>query len=275
MNLDAIKKKLESMQQPAKKGEYKTTNSFKPTIGKQTIRVVPFKFNKDNPFVEMKFYYNIGSKKVIASPLNWGEKDPIAEFAKQLRGTNDKENWRLAKKLDPKVRVFCPVIVRGEEEKGVQLWQFGKLVYEDFLNLAADEEVGDFTDIMAGRDIKVTTVGPESTGTVYSKTTISPSMKTSPLSEDESEIEAWLENQDNPLETYKSLPFDEIKAALQEWLTPEGEDGDEVIEEVEEVEEQAPAKSNYSLSTKPEVKKSKSDKFDDLFGDEDDTDAPF
>ncbi len=72
----------------------------------------------------MKFYYGIGNKKVIASPLNWGEKDPIAEFAKQLRGTNDKENWRLAKKLDPKVRIFAPVIVRGQESEGVHLWEF-------------------------------------------------------------------------------------------------------------------------------------------------------
>ncbi len=266
MNLDAIKKKLESMQQPAKKGEYKQIKSFKPQVGtKQVVRVVPFKYNKENPFVEMKFYYNIGSRKVIASPLNWGEKDPIAEFAKQLRGTNDKENWRLAKKLDPKVRVFIPVIVRGEEHEGVQLWQFGKLIYEDFLNLAADEEVGDFTDIMEGRDIKVTTVGPEVTGTKYNKTTISPSMKTSPLSEDENEIETWLENQDNPLETYKPLPFDDIKAALQEWLTPDEEEEEEGV-----VEEVAPAKSNYSLSTKPEAKKSKTEKFDDMFEDDDD-----
>jgi hypothetical protein len=36
----------------------------------------------------------------------------------------------LAKKLDAKNRIFVPVIVRGEEEKGVRLWQFGKLVYE-------------------------------------------------------------------------------------------------------------------------------------------------
>ena len=57
----------------------------------------------------MKFYYGIGSKRVMASPKNWGEKDPIMEFAKQLRQTNDKENWRLAKKLDPKVRTFAPV----------------------------------------------------------------------------------------------------------------------------------------------------------------------
>lgn len=267
MNLDAIKKKLESMQNTTKGGggEYKKIPAFKPTIGKQQIRVVPFKFNKEYPFIEMKFYYNIGSKKVIASPLNWGEKDPIAEFVKQLRGTNDKENWRLAKKLDPKVRIFCPVIVRGQEEEGVQLWQFGKQVYEAFLQLAADEEVGDFTDVMVGRDIKVTTVGPETTGTKYNRTTLSPSLSTSPLSEDDAEIEKWLDEQTNPMDTYKPLPFDDIKAALQEWLTPD-EDDEEVVEEDET---QSQPKSNYSLSTKPVAKKSKEEAFDDLFSDDD------
>jgi hypothetical protein len=281
MNLDAIKKKLESMQKTSNGGSNNNSSNvkrFKPTIGKQTVRVVPFKFNKEFPFTEMKFYYGIGSKKVIASPLNWGEKDPIAEFAKQLRGTNDKENWRLAKKLDPKTRIYAPVIVRGEESEGVQLWEFGKEIYEAFLQMAADEEVGDFSDIMSGRDIKLVTVGPESTGTKYNKTTITPSMKTSSLSEDSKLIEKWLEEQENPLDMYKPLPFDTIKQALQEWLNPEEEEEEEFIPadgklEVEEVEETAPAKSNYSLSTKPAAKKTKADQFDDLF--DDDEDSPF
>jgi hypothetical protein len=272
MNLDAIKKKLESMQKTSNGGSNNNSSNvkrFKPTVGKQTVRVVPFKYNKEFPFTEMRFYYGIGSKKVIASPLNWGEKDPIAEFAKQLRGTNDKENWRLAKKLDPKVRIYAPVIVRGEESEGVQLWEFGKEIYEAFLQMAADEEVGDFTDIMSGRDIKLVTVGPESTGTAYNKTSIAPSMKTSALSEDSKQIEKWLEEQENPLDLYKPLPFDTIKQALQEWLNPEEE-----VEEEEAVEETVtPAKSNYSLSTKPAAKKSKSDAFDDLF--DEDEDAPF
>jgi hypothetical protein len=245
---------------------------FKPTIGKQTIRVVPFKYNKEFPFTEMKFYYGIGSRKVIASPLNWGEKDPIAEFAKQLRGTNDKENWRLAKKLDPKTRIYAPVIVRGEEAEGVQLWEFGKEIYEAFLQMAADEEVGDFTDIMSGRDIKMTTVGPEATGTKYNKTTIAPSMKTTPLSDDSKQIEKWLEEQENPKDLYKPLPFDTIKQALQEWLNPEDEEEATAEEVIDEVKEEP--KSNYSLSTKPAAKKSKEEQFDDLFG-EDDDDAPF
>jgi hypothetical protein len=274
MNLNAIKKKLESMQKTSTGGSNNNSSNvkrFKPTVGKQTVRVVPFKYNKEFPFTEMKFYYGIGSKKVIASPLNWGEKDPISEFAKQLRGTNDKENWRLAKKLDPKTRIYAPVIVRGEESEGVQLWEFGKEIYEAFLQMAADEEVGDFTDIMSGRDIKLVTVGPESTGTQYNKTSIAPSMKTSALSEDSKLIEKWLEEQENPLDLYKPLPFDTIKQALQEWLNPE----DEVEETTEEVEETvAPPKSNYSLSTKPAAKKSKADSFDSLFDDDDD-DAPF
>jgi hypothetical protein len=273
MNLDAIKKKLESMAKSApSSGSSNQTKRFKPSVGKQTIRVVPFKYNKEFPFIEMKFYYGIGNKKVIASPLNWGEKDPIAEFAKQLRGTNDKENWKLAKKLDPKVRIFAPVIVRGEESEGVQLWEFGKEIYEAFLQMAADEEVGDFTDIMTGRDIKLVTVGPDVTGTKYNKTTIAPSMKVTSLSKDEKEIELWLEEQTNPKESYKPLPFDDIKAALQEWLNPEeeGEDEDEV-ETVDEIKEEP--KSTYSLSAKPAAKKSKADQFDDLF--EDDEDAPF
>jgi hypothetical protein len=274
MNLDAIKKKLESMQKTSNGGSNNSSNvkRFKPTIGKQTIRIVPFKYNKEYPFTEMKFYYGIGSRKVIASPLNWGEKDPIAEFAKQLRGTNDKENWRLAKKLDPKTRIYAPVIVRGEESEGVQLWEFGKEIYEAFLQMAADEEVGDFTDVMSGRDIKLVTVGPESTGTAYNKTTIAPSMKTSELSEDSKLIEKWLEEQENPKDLYKPLPFDTIKQALQEWLNPEEEEEETAVEPVDEAKEEP--KSNYSLSTKPAAKKSKAEAFDDLFG-EDDEDSPF
>jgi len=277
MNLDAIKKKLESMNKTSNGSNNNSSNvkRFKPSVGKQTVRVVPFKFNKEYPFTEMKFYYGIGSRKVIASPLNWKEKDPIAEFAKQLRGTNDKENWRLAKKLDPKTRIFAPVIVRGEENEGVQLWEFGKEIYEAFLQMAADEEVGDFTDIMTGRDIKLNTVGPDATGTPYNRTTISPSMKVTPLSSDKATVEKFLNEQENPLDMYKPLPFDTIKQALQEWLNPEEEEGEIVSEQAQGFDDEvAETKSNYSLSTKANTKKSKSEQFDDLFEDDDD-DMPF
>ena len=278
MDLDVIKQRLDSLNKQSTNSGGGNKNLFwKPSVGKQLIRVVPSKYNKANPFTEMMFYYGIGSKRVMASPANWGEKDPIMEFAKQLRGTNDKENWRLAKKLDAKVRIFAPIVVRGQEDEGVKLWQFGKEVYQEFLNMAADEEIGDFTDIVAGRDIKLTTVGPEVTGTPYNKTSIGPSLKTSALADGEDMVSSLLENQADPMKVFKPLSYDEMKASLQEWLSPEDSDEEDSIVSEPAVafdnDEKETPKSNYSLSTKT-PKKTKTEQFDDLFGEEND-DLPF
>ena len=276
MDLNAIKKRLNDMQSQANnQGGQKTNLFWKPSVGKQLIRVVPSKYNKDFPFTEMKFYYGIGSKRVMASPSNLGEKDPIEAFAKKLRSTNDKENWRLAKKLDAKVRTFAPIVVRGQEDEGVKLWQFGKEVYQEFLNLAADDEIGDFTDIVQGRDIKLSTVGPESTGTPYNKTSIGPSLKQTQLADTEDAIKQLLENQADPMKVFKPLTYDEMKASLQEWLSPEGEEEEGSIVKEPAVAFDSQPKSNYSLDTKP-AKQTKADKFDDLFGDDNKTDdLPF
>jgi hypothetical protein len=276
MDLDVIKKRLNDFQSQANNSGGSQKQLFwKPSVGKQLIRVVPSKFNPSNPFTEMMFYYGIGSKKVMASPANWGDKDPIMEFAKQLRGTNDKENWRLAKKLDAKVRIFAPIIVRGEESEGVKLWQFGKEVYQEFLNMAADDEIGDFTDIAQGRDIKLTTVGPESTGTPYNKTSIGPSLKTSTLADTEDGVKQLRENQADPMKVFKPLTYDEMKTSLQEWLSPEGEDDEEgSISSEPAVAFDSEPKSNYSLDIK-NVKQTKADKFEDLFSDEKTDDLPF
>ena len=280
MDLDAIKKRLSDLQNQSSNNSSGTQKQlfWKPSIGKQLIRVVPNKYNKEFPFTEMKFYYGIGSKRVMSSPSNWGEKDPIMEFAKQLRQTNDKENWRLAKKLDPKTRIFAPVVIRGEEGEGVKLWQFGKEVYQEFLNMAADDEIGDFTDIVAGRDIKLSTVGPESTGTPYNKTSIGPSLKTTQLSEDEVVAKSLLEEQADPMKVFKPLSYDDMKAALQEFLSPEGVEAEgSIVSEPAVSFDSDVKKSNYSLdTTTPNVKKSKSQQFDDLFNDSNKSDdLPF
>jgi hypothetical protein len=260
---------LDSLQkQSSNSGGSGTSLFFKPSVGKQVVRVVPSKYNSDIPFTEMLFYYGIGNR-VMASPQNWGEKDPIQEFTKQLRQSGDKENWRLAKKLDAKTRIFAPIVVRGQEDEGVKLWQFGKEVYQDFLNMAYDEEIGDYTDINSGRDIKLTTVGPEVTGTPYNKTSISPSLKTSPISENKDVVTSVMENQPNPFDVFKKLPFDEVKAALQEFLSA----GEEEESEPTPVATSSAPKSNYSLNTKET--KSKADQFDDLFNEDKTDDLPF
>ena len=265
MDLNLIKKKLDNLNQSKKSSGGGKNLFWKPSVGKQVVRVVPNKYNKSIPFTEMLFYYGIG-ERVMASPQNWKEKDPIREFTKQLRSSNDKENWRLAKKLDAKTRIFAPIVVRGQEDEGVKLWQFGKEVYQEFLNMAADEEIGDYTDIAQGRDIKLTTVGPEVTGTPYNKTSVGPSLKTSPISDSETVVQGILDNQPDPMKIFKRYTFEEVKAALQSWLTPEDEEKEgDIISEPAVAFDSDTKSSNYSLDTS--AKKSKSEQFDDLFDD--------
>ena len=276
MDLSMLKQKLDTLQSKPQGGQ-KTDYSlifWKPTIGKQQIRIVPSAYDTNNPFTELKFYYGI-TNKVMISPANFGEKDPIALFAGKLReGEYNKENYVLAKKLDAKNRIFVPVIVRGEEDKGVRLWQFGKLVYEELLALAVDDEIGDYTDIVDGRDLTVETVGPEATGTPYNKSSIRVRMKTSPLSEDATKVETWTNEQPNPKEgLFKLFSFDEMKSALEKWLSPEEEESN-VSENAFPTEKAAsPSTSNFSLDT-TQAKQSKVDKFDSLFDDKTD-DLPF
>ena len=269
MDLNAIKYRLEQMNKQTSSNSGGGKSLFwKPSVGKEVVRVVPNKYDKQFPFTEMMFYYGIG-QRVMASPQNWNEKDPIQEFTKQLRQSGDKDNWRLAKKLDAKTRIFAPVIVRGQEDEGVKLWQFGKEVYQDFLNMASDDEIGDYTDIVGGRDIKLTTVGPEVTGTPYNKTSVGPSLKTSPLSDNENLVKSILENQPNPLDVFKRFTFEDVKSALQDFLS----DGETQVSTTTTTTTATPNNSaqsgtatNYSLDTNKS--KSKADQFDDLFSDD-------
>jgi len=289
MDLKSIKNKLNALQTQGQKKEKVDYSKYlwKPKQeGKYQIRIVPSKLDKNNPFREVFLHYGF-SKFPIYALTNWGEKDPIVEFASQLRKTNDKENWKLAKKIEPKMRVFAPVIVRGEEDKGVRLWEFGKEIYMQLLGIADDEDYGDYTDINEGRDFTLEAVTGDIGGRQGLKSSIRIKPKTSPLSTDKDDIKSWLSEQPDILElqsNYK-MSFDKMKETLQNWLNPEdATDEVETDEEEEEVETKSttakgdlpwededakpakPSKGNYELKT--QGKKSKADKFDELFDEE-------
>ena len=123
MDLSKIKSRLDRLNNPGggKSSDFKANFWRAPVGEKSQIRLVPYKHNKDFPFSELYFYFGIGKPRMIAL-TNFEESDPIMEFATQLRKTGEKENVDLAKKLFPKLRVFAPVVVRGEEDKGFRFW---------------------------------------------------------------------------------------------------------------------------------------------------------
>ena len=284
MDINSIRAKLNALQtqQSRPSGEARKNVFWKPAVGKQTIRIVPSAYNKSNPFSELYFHYGI-DKNPIISPTNWGEKDPIVEFAKQLRTSKDKESWRLARKLDPKMRVFVPVIVRGEEAEGVKLWGFGKEIYMELLSMVEDEDIGDYTDIISGRDLNLTTVGAETTGTGFNKTTVRARTKESALTDNDALLQTILNEQPDPLKVFSRMSFDDMKSVLQKWLAPDEEEGVISSEPASNFDDAKPAaeelpwkkpETKFSLEAQAKKPESKADKFDSLFND-DDNDLPF
>jgi hypothetical protein len=275
MDINAIKQRLNALQSTNNTGKKEkidyTKVYWKPKQeGKFQIRIVPSKLNPKNPFQEVFVHYGFGKFPIFAL-TNWGEKDPIVEFASQLRKTNDKENWSLAKKLDPKMRVYAPVIVRGEEEKGVRLWEFGKEIYMQLLGIAEDEDYGDYTDINEGRDFTVDVVKGDVGGRQGLKSSIRIKPKTSPIVSDASLIKTLLNEQPTLLEIQRKMNFDDLKEVLQNWLTPE-DAAEEVVDEDSPEELNDTPDTNYTLQTS---KTSKVDKFDSLFDEDQTDDLPF
>ena len=222
MDINAIKQRLSQL----KETNTKTSNLWKPQPGTQVVRIVPYKFNKDNPFIELYFHYDV-AKRTYLSPISFGRPDPIEEFATKLKQTGNKDDWRLGRKLDAKMRTFLPVIVRGEEAQGVKFWGFGKTVYQELLGFIADPDYGDIADPMTGRDISVEFKTAEETGANFPSTSIRVKPNQTAITEDKEQLKSMIENQQEITQIYTEQSYDELKEVLHNYLNPSDTDSNE------------------------------------------------
>ena len=214
MDLDAIKSRLNQLQNTQ-------TNAFwKPQPGKSQIRIVPYLHDKNNPFSELFFHYSLVPNKTVLSPLSYGRPDPVQQFADKLKSTGNKDEWIQGKRIEPKMRTFVPVVVRGEENEGVKFWGFGKTVYQELLGIIADPDYGDISDSTTGRDIVVERQTPAEAGNQYGKTTIRVKPNVTALSDDSNLLQRLLDEQPDIKELYQEPTFDELKSHLSNFLNP-------------------------------------------------------
>jgi hypothetical protein len=249
IDLEAIKRKLNQLQTTGARRD----NLWKPEPGKQVVRIVPYQHDRNNPFQELYFHYDLGKKNYL-SPITHGKADPVVEFCEKLKNSGNSDEWKLGKKMEPKMRTYVPVLIRGKESEGVKLWGFGKQVYTELLGVIADPDYGDITDPMGGRDILVEFT-PAEAGQ-FPKTTIRVKPNVTPMTEDKNVAENVANNQPNLSDIFKEPSYDDLKAALENWLNPEGE---ETAKEEPKKEEPAPA----GVNKVDDVGKA----FDDLFND--------
>ena len=253
MDINAVKKRLAQLQTSTTR----STNLWKPQPGKTQIRILPYKLNTDTPFIELFFHYDLGGKSFL-SPTSFGRPDPIEEFADKLKQSGNREDWRLGKKLESKLRTFAPVVVRGEEKGGTKFWGFGKTVYQELLSIIADPDYGDISDPINGRDVVVEFKTAEETGASFPKTSIRVKPNQIPITEDKAVLTDLLDNQKDIREVYNELTYDELAEALGDWLNPS--DGEE---ETTKTDTNVPASSviQSAVSNTSNV----TDAFDDLF----------
>jgi hypothetical protein len=239
INLDAIKAKLNKLQTQTTR----QNNLWKPEPGKQQIRIVPYQYNKENPFQELYFHYDLGKKNFL-SPITHGNPDPVVEFAEKLKSSGNSDEWKLGKKLEPKMRCYVPIIVRGKESEGVKFWGFGKTVYTELLGFIADPDYGDLTDPMNGRDI-VIEFTPAENG-AFPKTVLRIKPNTTPLTADRNIAEKIAQQQPNLSEIFKEPTYNELKEALEQWLNPSEDDADTSVSTSSHDEDEAPFSPNVS-----------------------------
>jgi hypothetical protein len=270
IDFDAIRRKLGQLSGQNKK----SVVTWRPEEGKDyQIRVIAYPDNEGQPFVDRWYYYNIGGEKArpILAPNQFGKKDPIQELISKLREDGSDSARDLVKKLYPKLRTTAAVIVRGEEDKGVRLWTFGKMIYQDLLKIMLDEDYGDITDLKNGRDIKVSVT--KQPGKSYPDTKVSPRVTQSPLSKDPDQIEKWLSNVPRMSDYDDHLSVEEIEKQVNDWLASSAEKSDDKSEDrYEEKSEDKRASSKpiddeiaeMRSSKKTTPSKKKANDFDDL-----------
>jgi hypothetical protein len=268
VDVDKIQNKLDDLRNK----NSKSNNIWKPEEGKQRIRIVPYRYQMDFPFIELYFHYELPGPNYL-SPISFDDpegvgtdelvnrRDPIAEFAEEVRRNKGQEGYEMWKTLYPKRRTYAPVIVRGEEDMGVRFWGFGKTVFEDLLEKFADPEWGDLSDPKNGRDIKVTYIPRSQSDTQFPKTKISVSPKKTPLAESKDQLEKFYESQSQITDVFDVPTEDELEEALEDYLNPDDE------EEEDEEPESATASDNGETNVDEATESADfEEEFDEMFG---------
>lgn len=197
-------KDLKKEMEDGKERNRRKSSTWKPEPNKTyQIRVIPYPHSKSgssNPFIEAYFHWNIADgqpyivcpKKSDAANGGLGDECPICDLQKKLYATKDPTDAQIAKQIRASIRWYVPILVRGEEDKGVQFYGFSNKTYETFCQLMNDSDYDNMLDPVEGFDLSLTYTKDEKKKDDFGTVTILPKPKTSaiiPLPKDADEEE--------------------------------------------------------------------------------------
>lgn len=143
--------------------------------GRHKIRILPpqacfegdFAFRQD---VHYGFEDDDGKQRAVLCLRALDEDCPVCEFVESLRGSDDKDDKKLAGDLRKQAQLITEILVRPA--KRVRLWRMPVGVYREIAGWIADASIGDITHAVNGRDIRLSRKGTGRYNTRYSVNTL-------------------------------------------------------------------------------------------------------
>jgi len=123
INLSKINGALDRLNPESRSQNNNNTNTavVKLEEGKSNIRIVPYVHDMEMPFQELHFHYGVGGKSFLCPKRMKNDDCPVCDMATEawndFTNTSDESSKEVFKKLVSTLRVFIPIVVRGEEDQ--------------------------------------------------------------------------------------------------------------------------------------------------------------
>lgn len=217
INFSAIQEDINRLNKKISKDSTKNDDLFWKPEKEHIIRIVPYPHDATDSLRRVYFHYGL-SEKPIVSPVTYGMDDPIMQWAKKLQAEGNKDSWIRGKKLEPKLRVYAPILVRGEESKGVRFYGFTEAVYATLAKFLNSGDYGDISDLTNGNDIYVEYHKKQGDG--YPSTTIMIKPNKSAAFSDNQVGAKALSEVPKLEDIFKAPPKEELIKILENYLYP-------------------------------------------------------
>lgn len=214
-SLDLIKKKATGQRSQFARMIKDTYLTYMSQQGANRVRLLPANEEYWGFPIQVHWIGDDNFTRAYACPRQMkGMPCPVCEERSRLYDENDQEG---AKALNTSERLLLWIINRDEQDKGPMLWDMPKTLEIDMNGGAVDDEADSvlpLDDPIEGYDLRFNREG-KGTTTRYQAFTVA--RRSSPLTDDEEELEKWLDYVEaNPLEQCVTLyDYDHIKAVFE------------------------------------------------------------
>jgi len=168
---------------------------FTPKQGRNILRILPEVYDMEFFFQPVgKHYFPDGENVYCPNFTSEKELDcPVCEIVKELNQASDKASKKLASQLGVRRSWWMNVIDRNNEGVGPLIFTPGVTVFNSIISYISDPDYGDITDLHEGTDLIIERDG-QGLDTTYE---VKAKRKESPLSDDDNQMDDWLDSASN------------------------------------------------------------------------------